>query len=151
MRWLFLLLLVLNLFYYVWQQQEAPLRAKDVTPLSLYRGSQQDIHLLSETADAPVGRDSGKSAEGRKTCVYLGGFVRPETVGQLEQRLAALGVVARTVSLGSTDVTEAGGFWVQVSPQSTGKINEMFLQNLAKEFNELKHKIMPCEGVAPVG
>lgn len=49
MRWLFLLLLVLNVFYYVWHQQEAPLRAKDVTPLSLYRGSQQDIRLLSET------------------------------------------------------------------------------------------------------
>jgi len=32
MRWLFLLLLVLNVFYYVWHQQEAPLRAKDVTP-----------------------------------------------------------------------------------------------------------------------
>ena len=38
MRWLFLLLLVLNVFYYIWHQQEAPLRAKDVTPLSLYRG-----------------------------------------------------------------------------------------------------------------
>ena len=47
MRWLFLLLLVLNAFYYVWHQQEAPLRAKDVTPLSLYRGPQQDIRLLS--------------------------------------------------------------------------------------------------------
>ena len=31
MRWLFLLLVVLNVFYYVWHQQEAPLRAKDVT------------------------------------------------------------------------------------------------------------------------
>jgi hypothetical protein len=51
MRWLFLLLLVLNVFYYIWHQQEAPLRAKDVTPLSLYRGSQQDIRLLSETTD----------------------------------------------------------------------------------------------------
>lgn len=51
MRWLFLLLLVLNVFYYIWHQQEAPLRAKDVTPLSLYRG-QQDIRLLSETPDS---------------------------------------------------------------------------------------------------
>lgn len=36
MRWLFLLLLVLNVFYYVWHQQEVSLCAKDVTPLSLY-------------------------------------------------------------------------------------------------------------------
>lgn len=87
MRWLFLLLLVLNVFYYIWHQQEAPLRAKDVTPLSLYRGSQQDIHLLSETADALVRRDSAKSAEALKTCVYLGGFARPELARQLEQQI----------------------------------------------------------------
>ena len=62
MRWLFLLLLVLNVFYYIWHQQEAPLRAKDVTPLSLYRGSQQDIRLLSEATD--VARDKGKAAVG---------------------------------------------------------------------------------------
>lgn len=55
MRWLFLLLLVLNAFYYVWHQQEAPLRAKDVTPLSLYRGPQQDIRLLSESSDSVSG------------------------------------------------------------------------------------------------
>lgn len=151
MRWLFLLLLVLNVFYYIWHQQEAPLRAKDVTPLSLYRGSQQDIHLLSETADALVRRDSGKSGEMQKTCVYLGGFVRPETARQLEQRLAVLGVVARTSAVGSQNLPEAGGFWVQVSSDSGGKVNEMLLQNLSKEFNELKHKIMPCEGVAPAG
>jgi len=148
MRWLFLLLLVLNVFYYVWHQQEAPLRAKDVTPLSLYRGSQQDIHLLSETADALVRRDSGKSAEAQKTCVYLGGFARPEIAKQLEQRLAVLGVGARSASLGSP---EGGGFWVQVLPDGAGKVNEALLQNLSKEFNELKHKIMPCEGVAPAG
>ncbi len=48
MRWLFLLLLVLNVFYYVWHQQEAPLKAKDVAPLSLYKGNQQEIRLLKE-------------------------------------------------------------------------------------------------------
>lgn len=151
MRWLFLLLLVLNVFYYIWHQQEAPLRAKDVTPLSLYRGSQQDIHLLSETADALVRRDSSKSNEAQKTCIYLGGFVRPEMARQLEQRLTVLGVVARVSVAGSPSLPEAGGFWVQVSPDSSGKVSEMLLQNLSKEFNELKHKIMPCEGVASTG
>ncbi|WP_103308223.1 MULTISPECIES: hypothetical protein [unclassified Pseudomonas] len=151
MRWLFLLLLVLNVFYYIWHQQEAPLRAKDVTPLSLYRGSQQDIHLLSETADALVRRDSAKSAEALKTCVYLGGFARPELARQLEQRLAALGVVGRPVASSTQNLPEGGGFWVQVSQEGAGKVNETLLQNLSKEFNELKHKIMPCEGVAPAG
>lgn len=72
MRWLFLLLLVLNTFYYIWHQQEAPLRAKDVTPLSLYKGSQQDIRLLSEAADAA--RDKGKAIQVDNGCLYLGGF-----------------------------------------------------------------------------
>ena len=39
MRWFFLLLLVLNLFYYVWHQQQAPLRVKEVEPMALYQGA----------------------------------------------------------------------------------------------------------------
>ena len=35
MRWLFLLLVVLNIFYYVWRQQEAPPRVKEVVSLAL--------------------------------------------------------------------------------------------------------------------
>ena len=69
MRWLFLLLLVLNVFYYVWHQQEAPLRAKDVTPLSLYRGSQQDIRLLSEATDKA--KDKGQVAQAAYIWVVL--------------------------------------------------------------------------------
>ena len=151
MRWLFLLLLVLNVFYYVWHQQEAPLRAKDVTPLNLYRGSQQDIHLLSETADALVRRDSGASSDAQKGCLYVGGFTRLEVARQLEQRLAASGVVSRAAPLSSSGSSDAGGFWLQISPDNAGKVSETLLQNLSKEFNELKHKIMPCEGVAPAG
>ena len=49
MRWLFLLLVVLNIFYFIWHQQEAPLKAKEVVSLSLYKGNKQEIQLLSET------------------------------------------------------------------------------------------------------
>lgn len=151
MRWLFLLLLVLNVFYYVWHQQEAPLRAKDVTPLNLYRGSQQDIRLLSETPASSRGSDSQGSNDSRQTCVYLGGFDRPEMIERLEERLLSLEVVVHRTSAESRGAGEAGGLWIQVSPQSTGKVNEGLVQNLSKEFNELKRKIMPCEGVAPAG
>lgn len=37
MRWFLLLLLLLNAFYYVWHQQQAPLRAKEVAPAGAYR------------------------------------------------------------------------------------------------------------------
>ncbi len=66
MRWLFLLLLVLNVFYYVWHQQEAPLKVKEVAPLSLYKGNQQEIRLLRETGlSAPPRR--------RDECLVVGG------------------------------------------------------------------------------
>ncbi|CAI8792554.1 SPOR domain-containing protein [Pseudomonas sp. IT-347P] len=141
MRWLFLLLLVLNVFYYVWHQQEAPLRAKDVTPLSLYRGSQQDIRLLSEmTSDVKEGRDAG-----REECLFLGGLSRQESITALRKRLVEMGVEAQSLS---KDAPEAG-FWLSVAPQGQRLLGDAQLQNLSKEFNELKHKIMLCEGVAP--
>ncbi|WP_223485533.1 SPOR domain-containing protein [Pseudomonas sp. A-RE-19] len=140
MRWLFLLLLVLNVFYYVWHQQEAPLRAKDVTPLSLYRGSQQDIRLLSEATDTT----KGKSTDG--SCLYLGGFARQESAQALQRRLGGLDIKFQILP---KDLPESGGYWVRVAPDSRRLLDDLALQNLSKEFNELKHKIMPCEGVAP--
>ncbi|MBY8938333.1 MULTISPECIES: hypothetical protein [Pseudomonas] len=141
MRWLFLLLLVLNGFYYVWHQQEAPLRAKDVTPLSLYRGSQQDIRLLSETTGEVREGQAGR----RQQCLFLGGFSRQESIPALQQRLAEMGV---DVKSSARDVSGAG-YWLSVSPQGQRLLGDVQLQNLSNEFNELKHKIMLCEGVAP--
>ena len=145
MRWLFLLLLVLNAFYYVWHQQEAPLRAKDVTPLSLYRGSQQDIRLLSESSDATARKERAKATDAQNTCLYIGGFVDQRQVQSLEQRLISLDIKVK-VQLLSTP--EASGYWLRVAPESRRLADDLPFENLAKEFNELKHKIMLCEGVA---
>jgi hypothetical protein len=144
MRWLFLLLLVLNIFYYIWHQQEAPLRAKDVTPLSLYRGSQQDIRLLSEATD--TGREKGKSASTDSGCLYLGGFTRQEVALAAERRLGGMDIKVQSLPKDSTDLA---GYWLRVAPESRRLVDDLQLLNLSKEFNELKHKIMPCEGVAP--
>jgi hypothetical protein len=143
MRWMFLLLLVLNVFYYVWHQQEAPLRAKDVTPLNLYRGSQQDIRLLSESGAASRERTSGSTAGNE--CLFLGGFSRQELIEGLERRLAGMGISAQPAS---KDLHDAD-YWLRIAPSSERLLGDVQLQNLSKEFNELKHKIMLCEGVAP--
>ncbi|AVE08373.1 hypothetical protein ACQRBV_25930 [Pseudomonas sp. R11F] len=145
MRWLFLLLLVLNVFYYVWHQQEAPLRAKDVTPLSLYKGSQQDIRLLSESSDGVARRDRAKAPEAQNTCLYVGGFSDMRQAQLLEQRLMSLDIKAKIQTL---NVPDAFGYWLRVSPESRRLADDLPFENLAKEFNELKHKIMLCEGVA---
>ncbi|WP_028621536.1 hypothetical protein [Pseudomonas sp. Ant30-3] len=144
MRWLFLLLLVLNVFYYIWHQQEAPLRAKDVTPLSLYRGGQQDIKLLSETVEAKA--DTAKTAPTNNSCLYLGGYGREEVARAVERRLSGMEINFQSLA---KDLPELNGYWVRVAPESRRWLGDVQLQNLSREFNELKHKIMPCEGVAP--
>ena len=76
MRWLFLFLLVLNLFYYVWHQQQAPLRAKEVVPISLRHEVRQDIRLLSESGGTQPRRErpSDGVSGAAEVCMYLGGF-----------------------------------------------------------------------------
>ncbi|KRP68867.1 hypothetical protein YA0871_18815 [Pseudomonas paralactis] len=145
MRWLFLLLLVLNAFYYVWHQQEAPLRAKDVTPLSLYRGTQQDIRLLSESADTVTRRDRARGAEAQSTCLYIGGFSDRHQALTVEQRLMSLDI---RVKLQLLSAPEASGYWLRVAPESRRLADDLPFESLANEFNELKHKIMLCEGIA---
>ena len=145
MRWLFLLLLVLNVFYYVWHQQEAPLRAKDVTPLNLHRGAQQDIRLLSESADAVARRDRARSVEAQNTCLYIGGFSDRRQASSLEQRLTSLDIKVKVQLLNAPD---ASGYWLRVAPESRRLADDLPFESLANEFNELKHKIMLCEGIA---
>ena len=144
MRWLFLLLLVLNVFYYIWHQQEAPLRAKDVTPLSLYRGGQQDIRLLSETAETKPDTAGGVAAN--NGCLYLGGYGQQEVAQAVERRLSGMDITFQSLA---KDLPGLAGYWVRVAPESRRWLGEVQLRNLSREFNELKHKIMPCEGVAP--
>ena len=147
MRWLFLLLLVLNVFYYVWHQQEAPLRAKDVTPLALYKGSQQDIQLLSESAEAMMRRDRSRAPEVPAGCLYIGGFASQEQAQFLEQRLISLDIKVRIQQMLAAGVP---AFWLRVAPESRRLADDLPFESLANEFNELKHKIMPCEGIATV-
>ncbi|OLS60695.1 hypothetical protein [Pseudomonas putida] len=134
MRWLFLLLLVLNVFYYVWHQQEAPLKAKEVVSLSSYKGSQQDIQLLSE-------------AQSEKGCLYLGGLATPEVLESLRQRLVTLDVSSRKV-VGK--LMDSPGWWLQVRPESRHLLDETLVESLSRDFNDLKSKVMQCEGIATV-
>jgi len=142
MRWLFLLLLVLNLFYGVWRQQEAPVRAKEIAPASLYKGAQQDIRLLSESSTAAT------SAGALQDCLYVGGYLAAELLQPLQQRLdnASVGVTQP-----SADPDRSGLYWLRVSPASRHLLEGPLLDSLSRELSSLKHKIMPCEGIATGG
>lgn len=114
MRWIFLLLLVLNVFYYVWHQQQAPMRGIEVAPLEQYRVQQKDIRLLSESP----GEIAPKSAEVspatlNETCMYLGSFDSIEEAETLRQRLAGLNIE----SVAQQEEAESGqDYWVYLPP-----------------------------------
>ncbi|MFK3776525.1 hypothetical protein [Pseudomonas sp. NPDC089406] len=138
MRWLFLLLLVLNVFYYVWHQQEAPLKVKDVAPLSLYKGNQQEIRLLKETGvSAPPRR--------RDECLVVGGLTAREQLEALRQRLVSLDIGAVPVS---GQLPGADGLWLKISPESERLLDQEVLISLSNDFKDLKHKIIFCQGIA---
>lgn len=138
MRWLFLLLVVLNGFYYLWHQQQAPLRVKDVTPLALYKGGQQEIRLVRESAaNVPLKK--------RDECLVVGGVSTTDQLGSLRQRLLSLDITAATVQGG---LPGAEGFWLKIAPESERLLDQAVLASLSKDFKDLKHKIILCEGVA---
>lgn len=138
MRWLFLLLLVLNVFYYVWHQQEAPLKVKDVAPLSLYKGNQQEIRLLRETGVSTPARR-------RDECLVVGGLAGKEQLDALRQRLLSLDISALPVS---GQLPGADGLWLKVSPESERLLDQTVLAALSSDFKDLKHKIIFCQGIA---
>ena len=138
MRWLFLLLLVLNVFYYIWHQQEAPLKAKDVAPLSLYTGSQQEIRLLRETGGA-------EPARRRDECLVVGGFAGREQLDALRQRLLSLDISASPVV---GQLPGADGVWLKIAPESERLLDQTVLASLSNDFKDLKHKIIFCQGIA---
>ncbi|MBP3861873.1 MULTISPECIES: hypothetical protein [Pseudomonas] len=144
MRWLFLLLVVLNVFYYIWHQQEAPLRAKEVVSLSLYKGSHQGIRLLSEAQPAGVGATAAVDQAQSGECMFLGNLPTEELLHSLQRRLSAMDMPSVQVE---GEQSEIPGYALRISPQGTAAASEMVLQNLVNEFNGLKYKKMRCEGL----
>lgn len=109
MRWLFLLLVVLNVFYAVWHQQVAPMRPKEVASLSLYKGAHQDIKLLSESdAGQTRGAAAAKPAVDTENCLYVGGFSRLEQLAPVEQRLTSLDISSRAVAVNAPEESLTG-------------------------------------------
>ncbi|MHC5349291.1 SPOR domain-containing protein [Metapseudomonas furukawaii] len=128
MRWLFLFLLVLNLFYYVWHQQQAPLRPKEVETLSLYKGDQQDIRLLSESGEVPARRVLVPSAPAEAAvCLYLGGFEQERHAQEVAQRLISLDVSAEVKPL---DAAAGVDYWVYMPPLASRDASLRHLKEL---------------------
>jgi hypothetical protein len=145
MRWLFLLLVMLNAFYYVWHQQEATPRPKEVMLLSIYKGAQQNIHLVSESGSGLSSDQSSRRASGQ--CLYLGGEIPQKEAKTVEQRLTSLDIETQ---FGKRPDDFAGVYWLKIAPESRRLVDEGLLGKLRQDFPQLKSKIMSCEGIATV-
>lgn len=129
MRWVFLLLLVLNLFYYVWHQQQAPLRVKEVEPMALYQGGQQGLRLLDAADRAKVRPElpQGPVQSVGETCLFLGGFQQEDGARQVEQRLMALDIRAEVRSV---DAAAGLDYWVYLAPLASRQASLRQLKEL---------------------
>lgn len=128
MRWSFLLLLALNLFYYVWHHQQAPLRVKEVQPVSLYRGAQQDIQLVSEVDSPQLNVPAtGVGAVQGSTCLFLGGFEQENVARAVEQRLLSTDIKAEVEV---ADAASGLDFWVYLAPLASRQASLRQLKEL---------------------
>ncbi|XXF09421.1 SPOR domain-containing protein [Pseudomonas sp. D2-3] len=128
MRWIFMLLVVLNAFYYVWHQQQVPMQAKEVAPLSLYQDSRRDIQLLSESQPqerrTPAVREE---APEQAVCLFLGRFDEPAQAEQVEQRLLSLDIRSQTQVVESAGAVD---YWVYLPPLASRQASLRQLREL---------------------
>lgn len=133
MRWVLLLLILLNVFYYVWHQQQAPLRAKEIAPVESYQGGRKDIQLLSEAADNVQPHSGGKpevaddSAVAASACLYLGSFEQESQAKEVEQRLLSLDIKAQVRAL---DAAAGVEYWVYLEPLASRQASLRQLREL---------------------
>lgn len=126
MRWMCLLLVVLNLFYYVWHQQQAPMRAKEVAPLSMLPQGKRDIRLLSES-EVSSRREDLTAETPEAVCLFLGGFEQESEAAVVEQRLISLDIRSRVQSV---DAAAGMDYWVYLPPMASRQASLRQLREL---------------------
>jgi hypothetical protein len=128
MRWFFLFLLVLNVFYYVWQQQQVPMKPNAFLSERGYVEPHADIRLLGEiekparsvSADVPAG-------VGDTTCMALGEFSERLEAEAIEQRLVSVNIA---VSILERNVSAGIDYWVYLSPLASSQASLRQLREL---------------------
>jgi cell division septation protein DedD len=126
MRWLFLLLVVLNLFYYVWHQQQAPLNVKEVAPLAMLREGKHAIRLLSESEE-PLSREAPAENKPEAVCLFLGSFEQEESAAEVEQRLISLDIRSHVQPV---DASAGTDYWVYLAPLASRQASLRQLKEL---------------------
>lgn len=123
-----MLLVVLNAFYYVWNQQQAPMHAKEVAPLSMYQESRRDIQLLSESEPQQRRETAIKEAPPEEAvCLFLGSFEESTEAEQVEQRLLSLDIRSQMQVVESAGAVD---YWVYLPPLASRQASLRQLREL---------------------
>lgn len=111
MRWIFLLLVALNIFYFVWTQQQSSLLTREGIALELAESTSKNIQLLSENRKGETG---GQPVQGEPgMCIHLGGFDEESRAAQLRQRLISLDIPAQQATIRAEFARD---YWVYLPP-----------------------------------
>lgn len=114
MRWLFIGLVIINIFYFVWSQQWAS-HSDSMDAVKLQKAVPAgQVKLLSEVegADEQQLKTENQSAE-RAEELLLGGFADEELASKLQQRLLSLDIKS---DLKVLDKQVSVEFWVYLQP-----------------------------------
>jgi hypothetical protein len=127
MRWAFMLLVVLNLFYYAWHLQEMHAIPKDMQFPALTRSVQESIKLLSERSEPLSYTSPSVDQSSREKCLFIGGWGRRPPSEQLRQRVLSLGA--------SGDITEESvssdtDYWLYLAPLASREASLRQLREL---------------------
>ena len=141
MRWLFLLLVVLNVFYYVWHKQEAPVKVKEVRSLSVSTDGRRTVQLLNEMRPVPPLPDVQKSSSSNEFCTYLAGIDDSEQLRSLELKLASLNIKLVPVTSLTAEMEK---FHYRIVQEDQLQAPEEVLQKLVNEFKGLIYKKSRC-------
>jgi len=128
MRWLFLGLVIINVFYFVWSQQQfqtytqAPTDNESSAQTSA--GQVQLLHEVARPSDLQVEKNAVSSPA---EIMLLGGFNDEETAQKLQQRLLSLDIQSSIKTLDSQVDVE---YWVYLQPLASRQASVRQLKEL---------------------
>ena len=111
MRWLLLLLVVLNLLFYVHNQQRTRVRTVEPAVSPSVR-TDSSLRLLSESAP-PARRAAPARSVDDGSCLYLGGFDDESMAAAVRQRLLSLDIASEVQG---RDSAAGIDYWVYLPP-----------------------------------
>lgn len=132
MRWLFVLLLLMNIGLFAWQHRLAPSGSSELPLLAgqAERAPVQAVQGLTLMAEAESSRPQSQAsfaADNAAHCLVLGGFDAVERARQLEQRLLSLDLGVRVVAI---EASFGADHWVYIPPLASRQASLRQLREL---------------------